>query len=81
MGTDGSEDRTEGVVGLAGVPLLVWTDHKYLEYIQTAKRLPANAQWPQFFTRFDFTLSHHLGSINIKPDALSRQFLKGDNLG
>lgn len=59
-------------------PFLVWTDHKNLEYIQTAKRLNSRqARWALFFfffTRFDFTLSYKPGSRNFKPDALSRHF-------
>ncbi len=62
-------------------PFLVWTDHKNLEYIQTAKRLNSRqARWALFFTRFNFTLSYRPGSRNVKPDALSRQFLgEGDD--
>lgn len=54
---------------------LVWTDHKNLEYIQTAKRLNSwQAQWALFFTRFNFNPSYRPGSCKIKPDALSCQF-------
>ena len=57
------------------VPFLVWTDHKNLEYIRSAKRLnPRQSRWALFFTRFNFTLSYRPGSRNTKPDALSRQF-------
>ena len=56
-------------------PFVVWTDHKNLEYIRSAKRLnPRQARWALFFNRFDFSLSYRPGSKNIKPDALSRQF-------
>ncbi|KAI2661152.1 Transposon Tf2-6 polyprotein [Labeo rohita] len=56
-------------------PFLVWTDHKNLEYIRSAKRLSSRqARWALFFDRFDFTLSYRPGSKNAKPDALSRQF-------
>uniref|UniRef100_A0A8C1AZL7 Gypsy retrotransposon integrase-like protein 1 n=1 Tax=Cyprinus carpio carpio TaxID=630221 RepID=A0A8C1AZL7_CYPCA len=59
----------------SGVPFIVWTDHKNLEYIRSAKRLNSRqARWALFFSRFDFTLSYRLGSKNIKPDALSRIF-------
>ena len=59
----------------ASVPFLVWTDHKNLEYIRTAKRLnPRQARWSMFFARFDFTLSYRPGHKNVKPDALSRRF-------
>ncbi len=56
-------------------PFLVWTDHKNLEYIRSAKRLSSRqARWALFFGRFNFTLSYRPGSKNVKPDALSRLF-------
>ncbi len=56
----------------AGVPFLVWTDHKNLEYIRSAKRINSRqARWALFFGRFNFTISYHPGSKNGKPDALS----------
>ncbi len=59
----------------SGVPFIIWTDHKNLEYIRTAKRLNSRqARWSLFFGRFDFTLSYRPGSKNIKPDSLSRIF-------
>lgn len=61
-------------------PFLVWTDHRNLEYIQTAKRLNSRqARWALFFGRFNFTLSYRPGSKNIKPDALSRHCPGGCN--
>ena len=55
---------------------LVWTNHKNLSYLQTAKRLNSRqARWSLFFGRFNFILTYHPGSRNIKPDALSRQFV------
>ncbi|KAI2663459.1 Retrovirus-related Pol polyprotein [Labeo rohita] len=54
------------------LPFLVWTDHKNLEYIRSARRLNARqAHWALFFGRFDFTLSYRPGSKNAKPDALT----------
>uniref|UniRef100_A0A146SAR5 Gypsy retrotransposon integrase-like protein 1 n=1 Tax=Fundulus heteroclitus TaxID=8078 RepID=A0A146SAR5_FUNHE len=59
----------------AKLPFLVWTDHKNLEYLKTAKRLnPRQARWALFFDRFNFSLSYRPGSKNVKPDALSRMF-------
>ncbi|XP_038822213.1 uncharacterized protein LOC120022396 [Salvelinus namaycush] len=59
----------------SGVPFIVWTDHKNLEYIRTAKRLNSRqARWALFFGRFDFSLSYRPGSKNVKPDSLSRIF-------
>ena len=56
-------------------PFVVWTDHKNLSYIQTAKRLNSRqARWSLFFGRFNFSLTYRPGSRNVKPDALSRQF-------
>lgn len=53
---------------------LMWTDHKNLQYVLTAKRLkPEKPGGPYIFTRFNFTLSYHPDSKNVKPDALSCQ--------
>ncbi len=63
----------------SGVPFIVWTDHKNLEYIKSAKRLNSRqARWALFFGRFDFSISYRPGSKNIKPDALSRIFDHSD---
>lgn len=63
----------------ARLPFVVWTDHKNLSYIQSAKRLNSRqARWALFFGRFNFTLTYRPGSRNIKPDALSRQFCTTD---
>ncbi|KAI3363811.1 hypothetical protein L3Q82_001216 [Scortum barcoo] len=62
-------------------PFLVWTDHKNLEYIRSAKRLNSRqARWSLFLTRFNFSLSYRPGSRNIKPDALSRQFQRDEDV-
>ncbi|KAI2649346.1 Transposon Tf2-9 polyprotein [Labeo rohita] len=64
----------------AALPFLVWTDHRNLAYIRSAKRLNARqARWALFFDRFNFTISHRPGSKNTKPDALSRQFESPDD--
>ncbi|KAI3354772.1 hypothetical protein L3Q82_004598 [Scortum barcoo] len=40
-------------------PFIVWTDHKNLEYLKSAKRLNSRqARWALFFSRFRFTLSY-----------------------
>uniref|UniRef100_A0AAQ4PE48 Gypsy retrotransposon integrase-like protein 1 n=1 Tax=Gasterosteus aculeatus aculeatus TaxID=481459 RepID=A0AAQ4PE48_GASAC len=63
------------------VPFVVWTDHRNLEYIHTARRLNSRqARWALFFARFNFTLTYRPGHKNTKPDALSRQFApEGDS--
>ena len=59
----------------AAHPILIYTDHKNLEYLKIAKRLrPRQARWALFFTRFTFHITYRPGSKNIKPDALSRMF-------
>ncbi|KAG1952091.1 retrotransposable element [Pimephales promelas] len=59
----------------SSVPFVVWTDHRNLEYLRTAKRFNARqARWSLFFARFDFTISCRPGPKNLKPDALSCQF-------
>ena len=59
-------------------PFLVWTDHKNLEYIRSAKRLNSRqARWALFFNRFNFSLSYRPGSKNAKADALSHLFDPG----
>lgn len=53
-------------------PLLLWTDHKNLSYLQYAKRLnPCQSRWSSFFSKFNLSISYRPGSRNIKPDALS----------
>ena len=57
----------------------VWTDHKNLEYFQSAKKLNRRqAQWSLFLARFDFVLHHRPGKSMGKPDALSRRVDHGD---
>uniref|UniRef100_A0A8C7ZML9 Gypsy retrotransposon integrase-like protein 1 n=1 Tax=Oryzias sinensis TaxID=183150 RepID=A0A8C7ZML9_9TELE len=52
---------------------IVWTDHKNLAYLRSAKRLNSRqARWCLFFDRFSFVITYRPGSRNIKPDALSR---------
>ncbi len=59
----------------ASHPFTVWTDHRNLEYLRTARRLnPRQARWSLFFSRFVFTVTYWPGTKNIKADALSRQF-------
>ena len=53
------------------VLFLVWTDHKNLEYLQTAKRLNSHqARWA-LFSCFDFFISNRPSPKNTNPDALS----------
>ena len=57
------------------VPFLVWTEHKNLEYLHSAKRLNSHqARWALFFSHFEFHLAYRPGLKNIKPNAFSRMF-------
>lgn len=40
---------------------------------------PHTSRWSLFFSRFNFILSYRPGSRNVQPDALSRQYQKGDS--
>uniref|UniRef100_A0A3B3HVP5 Gypsy retrotransposon integrase-like protein 1 n=1 Tax=Oryzias latipes TaxID=8090 RepID=A0A3B3HVP5_ORYLA len=52
---------------------IIWTDHKNLAYLRSARRLNSSqARWCLFFDRFNFVISYRPGSRNVKPDALSR---------
>uniref|UniRef100_A0A3B3HJB6 Gypsy retrotransposon integrase-like protein 1 n=1 Tax=Oryzias latipes TaxID=8090 RepID=A0A3B3HJB6_ORYLA len=54
---------------------IIWTDHKNLAYLRSAKRLNSRqARWCLFFDRFNFVISYRPGSRNVKPDALSRKY-------
>uniref|UniRef100_A0AAQ4RF45 Gypsy retrotransposon integrase-like protein 1 n=1 Tax=Gasterosteus aculeatus aculeatus TaxID=481459 RepID=A0AAQ4RF45_GASAC len=58
-------------------PFVVWTDHKNLAYVQSARRLNSRqARWALFFGRFNFSLTFRPGSRNGKADALSWMFSK-----
>lgn len=63
----------------AAHPILVYTDHKNLEYLKAAKRLrPHQARWALSFTRFSFHITYRPGLKNTKPDALSRMFSESE---
>ena len=56
-------------------PFIVWTNHRNLAYIQSAKRLNSRqARWALFFGRFNFSLAYRPSSQNVKPDVLSRLY-------
>lgn len=49
----------------AAHPILIFTDHKNLEYLRTAGRLrPRQARWALFFSRFVLHITFHPGSKN-----------------
>lgn len=53
-------------------PFMIYTNHKNIEYLKSAKRLNSHqVQWALFFTWFNFTLSYYPESKNTKADSLS----------
>ena len=55
-------------------PFKIYTDHKNLQYFQSARQLNRRqARWATFLADFDFELVYRPGSEGGKPDALSRR--------
>ena len=53
--------------------IVVWTDHKNLEYFTSSKVLTRRQAWSsEFLSEFDFMGKYRPGDKNGKPDALSR---------
>ena len=54
--------------------ITVYTDHKNLEYFMSARVLNRRqARWSMSLSRFDFVITYRQGSLQGKPDALSRR--------
>src|SRR6266702_8014448 len=52
----------------------IWTDHKNLEYFESAKQLNRQqARWSLYLARFDYQLHYRPGKSMGKPDTLSRR--------
>lgn len=55
-------------------PVLIYTDHKNLEYFMTTKTLNRRqARWAEKLSEYDFTIVYRKGTSNAKADALSRR--------
>jgi hypothetical protein len=53
--------------------ILVFSDHKNLEYFTTMKVLNhGQARWAQELARYDFKIVYHPGNLNGKLDVLSK---------
>ena len=58
----------------AAHPIVVYTDHKNLEYFQAARTTSRrHARWAETLAAYDFSIVYKKGSSNGKPDALSRR--------
>lgn len=52
--------------------IMIYTDHKNVEYLRSTKRLRlCQVRWALFFSRFQFHITYRPGSKNGKADALS----------
>ena len=61
---------------LCGSPnrVVVYTDHRNLEYFQTTKILNRRqARWAEILSEFNFVITYHPGVKDGKADALSRR--------
>ena len=54
--------------------VVVYTDHRNLEYFNTTKILNRRqARWAEILSDFDFVITYRPGDKNSKADALSRR--------
>ena len=59
---------------LYGVPCIIFTDHKSLQYIFTQKELNLRQRrWLELIKDYDCTIEYHPGKAKVVADALSRQ--------
>ena len=59
---------------LYGIPCLIFTDHKSLQYIFTQKELNLRqCRWLELIKDYDYTIEYHPGKANVEADALSRK--------
>jgi hypothetical protein len=55
-------------------PFQIVTDHKNLQTFATTKQLsPRHMRWSEFLSRFNFRITYKPGTLNTRPDALSRK--------
>jgi hypothetical protein len=55
-------------------PFQIVTDHKNLQTFSTTKQLsPRHMRWSEFLSRFNFKIVYKPGTLNTRPDALSRK--------
>ena len=58
----------------ANHPIIVYTDHKNLEYFTTTKVLSRRqARWAEYLGSFNFYITYRSGKLGTKPDALTRR--------
>ena len=59
---------------LYGVPYLIFTNHKSLQYIFTQKELNLRQhRWLELIKDYDCTIEYHPGKANVVADALSQK--------
>ena len=56
------------------VPIIIFTNHKSLQYLFTPKELNmGHRKWVQLIKDYECTIEYHLGKGNVVADALSRK--------
>ena len=56
-------------------PVVVFTDHKNLEWFCESKTLSRRqARWSEFLSQFNITIKFRLGRLGTKPNALTRRW-------
>ncbi|GBP06340.1 Transposon Tf2-6 polyprotein [Eumeta japonica] len=56
-----------------GLPFRIITDHSSLKWLMSQKDLSGRlARWSLKLQRYDFSIEHRKGSLNVVPDCLSR---------
>ena len=59
---------------LYGVPCMIFTDHKSLQYLFTQKELNLRQRrWIELIKYYECTIEYHLGKANVVANALSRR--------
>ena len=74
MAGDIDEPDFENFTDPSGLPVLVYSDHKNLEYFMSSKQLNRRqARWAEFLSQFFFKIVYRPGVQGAKPNSLTRR--------